>query len=81
MGGARLGNATIVCSLCTMNNKKAFEKGEMRQAGEKWDKTMAEVGQMRPSGFAVKAAPDSVVADPEAPQKIQKGHMGWCQFI
>ena len=50
----RFGNAAIVCSICFIKIKYVFEKGEMGQAGEKWDKTWGEVGQMRLSGFAEK---------------------------
>ena len=32
------GRATIVCSICFMKNQNVFEKGEMGQTGEKWDK-------------------------------------------
>ena len=45
--GTRFGNATIVYSDCLMKNANVFEKGEMGQAGEKWDKMWREVGQMR----------------------------------
>ena len=51
---ARFGNATIVCSVCSIENKMHFKKGEMGQAGEKWDKKCGEVGQMRLPGFDVK---------------------------
>ena len=56
-----------------MKNQNVFEKGEMEQAGEKWDKTWGEVGQMRLSGFTERTAPDSVVAVPEVPQQTQAG--------
>ena len=48
-------------------------KREKWEAGEKWDKTWGEVGQMRLSGLAVKVAPDSVVTGQEAPQQVQTG--------
>ena len=37
-----------------MKNKNVFKKGDMGQAGEKWDKSWGEVGQIRLSGLAVK---------------------------
>ena len=51
----------------------AFEKGEMRQTRENWDKMLGEVGQVGLSGLAVTAPPGSVVACPEAPQQVQTG--------
>ena len=53
-----------------MKNQIVFEKGEMGRAGEKWDKTWGEVGQMRLSGFAERTAPDSVMAVPGVPQPV-----------
>ena len=66
----RFGNATIVCSICFMKNKRVFEKGEMGQAAEKWNKTWGEVGQMRLPWPAVKTAqcsgrPGSATAGPD----------------
>ena len=33
------GNATIVCSVCFTEKKNEFEKEEMGQAGEGWEKS------------------------------------------
>ena len=56
-----------------MKSKNEFEKGEMGESGETWDKTWGEVGKMRLFAFpnvffTVKTEPDSVVIGPEAPQ-------------
>ena len=45
----------------------------MAQAGEKWDKTRGEVGQMRLPGLAERTEPDTVMAVPEMPQHVQIG--------
>ena len=50
---AQFENATIVCSVCSIE-KKIFKNGEMGRAGEKWDKKLEEVLQMRLSGLDVK---------------------------
>ena len=63
-----------------MKNQNVFEKGEMGQAGKKWDKTWGEVGQLRSSGFDERTAPDSVVAVPEVPQQVQTGPNRGRQF-
>ena len=43
------------CLLCLFYwEQKLFKKGEMGQAGEKWDKKWVKVGQMRLSGLNVK---------------------------
>ena len=54
-----------------MKKQNVFEKGEMGQAREEWDKTWGEMGRMRLSGFSQRTAPDSVVAVPEIPRQVQ----------
>ena len=67
----RLRNATSVCSVCFIKYKNAFEKGEVGQAGEKSDRTRAEVGQNL--FFRCQTVSDSELADPEASQEVQAG--------
>ena len=56
-----------------MKDKTAFEKEEMGQASDEWDKTWGAMGQMRMPGLSVKTELDSFVADPEAPQQVRAG--------
>ena len=55
-----------------MKNKNESEKGEMGQAGEKWDKAWVEVRD-EPVWVCCQTAPDSAVADLEAPKQVQPG--------